>query len=1033
MGIIDRYKNKTKEEILQALVESETQREQLRATVDSYENGRQIAKYIDGLVKEEDYCIIDVLKDIFKLVLHRWSSSLLCGVRATLGKKEFTSENFKFSAVKLTEVISVENQDFGLIEFYYNEDTPPHERNRSMEQDRNLLNLIAFKIGKAATQLSRYRKFNLTFTSSPVAVCLLTLDDSLQFEEVNEVFIAQSGYPENELLGKKLSELDFFPNTKVLDEIKHRLHTSGLIKDYPLHVRLKNGEPKQLMLNAKKMPLLGGYKVIASFVDLTDLLSLKASEKESNDFNRLLIEALPLGLEIMDQNGKLLHGNQVLNDMFGDELEGKNCSNHHLPGHTPCYRCPLRRKMDVGETYTTDIQNDEGDRHLQVSHTGFLFRGKPALLNLYTDITQRKKAEQALQETNEKLNVIFENVDDAFIQVDLQGIITYVNPAAPRIYGFSSVEEMLGVDSKLLYANPDDADKIRKMMSEGQVIHDGTYQGKRKDGSLFWGSMNARYIHDENGNPKGKTGFIRDISHRQKIEQELRKAKEEAEQTAQQLDEAQELARFGSWQLNTVEGTATWSKELYKLLGMNPGERALPIAETAHFYTTESRKKIKATIEESLQTGTPYELELEMIRTDKQHFMARIHGRVMRNESGEIIGLQGTLQNIDRQKQLESEIIKAKETAEQNAEKLNEAQDLARVGSWHWIEETDKLYWSDASYKILQHDPKLPPPSSKDWEAYYPTKEQHLKVQTAFEKCLLHGTPYEMEIEMNRQDGTSFFVDVHGRPIKDKEGKIIGLQGTLQDINDKKLLEMDLIRAKEKAEESNRLKTAFLLNMSHEIRTPMNGILGLTSLLNDPDIAAEERDQFIHIINESGDRLLNTINDLLEISRIEIGDLNLNLTTADLHEVMKYQYSFFEIQTAEKGLQFEIGKQLTGNATQITTDPQKLDGILMNLIRNAVKYTNSGKIEIGNYREGDRLWFYVTDTGIGIPEDKLEAIFDRFIQADLGLSRGYEGSGIGLSIAKAYVEALGGQIEVESIYQKGSTFRFWIPYKQGGN
>ena len=239
----------------------------------------------------------------------------------------------------------------------------------------------------------------------------------------------------------------------------------------------------------------------------------------------------------------------------------------------------------------------------------------------------------------------------------------------------------------------------------------------------------------------------------------------------------------------------------------------------------------------------------------------------------------------------------------------------------------------------------------------------------------------------------------------------------------------DLIMAKEKAEESDRLKSAFLANMSHEIRTPMNGILGFLELLNESNTDEENRKEYIAIVNKSGKRLLDTINDIIEISKIEAGIVEISYKEIDVSDRMKFFINFFQPQTSSKGIKLEISEHVKGAAALIQTDSSKLDAILTNLIKNAIKFTSCGRIQIGNYAENDSLVFYVKDTGKGIHPDRLEAIFERFVQEDINLTRAHEGSGLGLSIARAYVDALGGKIWVQSEVGKGSNFYFSIPYK----
>jgi PAS domain S-box-containing protein len=239
--------------------------------------------------------------------------------------------------------------------------------------------------------------------------------------------------------------------------------------------------------------------------------------------------------------------------------------------------------------------------------------------------------------------------------------------------------------------------------------------------------------------------------------------------------------------------------------------------------------------------------------------------------------------------------------------------------------------------------------------------------------------------------------------------------------------ELNLIKAKEKAVESEHLKMAFLQNMSHEIRTPMNSIIGFLELLKDVDMTGPEKNYFVDIVNQSGQRLLSTINDIIEISKIEAGQAEVKYSVVNIPEVLQFQHHFFEPKSKEKGIQLILSDQIDQDCTFIKTDKYKLDGILTNLINNALKFTRQGSVEFGNYHNDNNLIFFVKDTGIGIPADRLEAIFNRFVQADLNNTRPYEGSGLGLAIAKAYAEMLHGKIWVESEVGKGSCFYLSLP------
>ena len=241
----------------------------------------------------------------------------------------------------------------------------------------------------------------------------------------------------------------------------------------------------------------------------------------------------------------------------------------------------------------------------------------------------------------------------------------------------------------------------------------------------------------------------------------------------------------------------------------------------------------------------------------------------------------------------------------------------------------------------------------------------------------------------------------------------------------------ELIIAKERAEESDRLKSAFLANMSHEIRTPMNGILGFSGLLKEPGLTGEKQQEYIRIIEKSGARMLNIINDIISISKIESGLMVVNLEASNVNEQIEYIHTFFMSEAKAKGITLSFKNSLPLKEAIIKTDREKLFAILTNLVKNAIKYTAKGSIEFGYSIKGKQLEFYVKDTGIGIDEDRQIAIFERFIQADIEDIMARQGAGLGLSISKAYVEILGGKLWVESEKGKGSIFYFTIPYNEG--
>jgi PAS domain S-box-containing protein len=256
---------------------------------------------------------------------------------------------------------------------------------------------------------------------------------------------------------------------------------------------------------------------------------------------------------------------------------------------------------------------------------------------------------------------------------------------------------------------------------------------------------------------------------------------------------------------------------------------------------------------------------------------------------------------------------------------------------------------------------------------------------------------------------------------------------SIEDITERKKYELELIKSKEKAEESDKLKTAFLHNISHEIRTPLNAIVGFSALLGEPDLNENIKMSYINLIFNSSDHLLSIVNDIMEISNIEAGILNLNENEFNLNSILNVIVMQYKSKASAKGIEIKIAYGLYDNDSHIKTDKTKLVQILSNLLNNALKFTCEGYIGFGYKLKGKYLEFYVSDTGIGIPADKHKKIFSRFYQVDYSSSRPYEGTGLGLSISKAFIELAGGEIWLKSEPGQGATFFFTLPYIKTGH
>lgn len=307
------------------------------------------------------------------------------------------------------------------------------------------------------------------------------------------------------------------------------------------------------------------------------------------------------------------------------------------------------------------------------------------------------------------------------------------------------------------------------------------------------------------------------------------------------------------------------------------------------------------------------------------------------------------------------------------------------------------------------------------------TEDRMSKDHNASLQELLQGKTVISQYRLCKKNGDYIYTELSTKKIA--EGQYLNI---VRDITEKKKIIDELIIAKEKAEESDRLKSAFLANISHEIRTPMNGILGFSELLKEPNLTGGEQRKYIKIIEKSGNRMLNIINNIVDLSKIEAGLVELTISETNINAQIEYACTFFKPEADKKGIQLIQNTTLSNQAATINTDREKLYSILLNLIKNAIKYSDTGTIEVGynlkNSATTDYIEFYVSDTGIGVPIDQQESIFKRFIQADISDREARHGAGLGLSISKAFVEIMGGNIRVESKEDKGSIFYFTMPY-----
>ncbi len=449
-----------------------------------------------------------------------------------------------------------------------------------------------------------------------------------------------------------------------------------------------------------------------------------------------------------------------------------------------------------------------------------------------------------------------------------------------------------------------------------------------------------------------------------------------------------------------------------RVKGIEAGGEAFlskPVDETELLVQVRAMVKIKA----ANRIKTAEKANLESLVSDRTLQLKMNHAATL-NLLEDI-----KLENDERKKSGQA-LLKTQRT-------LTLALQISHTGSWNWDVNTNKVQWSDEMFSIFGIDRD----EGKDQDLYklffeFIHPEDTELVRVSSENAKNDESPLEYRIV--RKNGETRYVSTNSLLIRDEKGNVTEITGIIQDITHFKNIEFDLISAKEHAEESDRLKSAFLANMSHEIRTPMNGILGFTGLLKEPNLSGEQQQEYIKIIEKSGARMLNIINDIISISKVESGQLEVSLSATNINDQIEYIYTFFKQEVEKKGMQLFFRNPLPAGQAVIMTDREKIYAILTNLVKNAIKFTHIGMIEFGYEKKNEYLEFFVKDTGVGIRDEKKEIIFERFRQGSELLTRNYEGAGLGLSISKAFVELLGGKLWVVSELDQGSEFYFTIPY-----
>ncbi len=362
-------------------------------------------------------------------------------------------------------------------------------------------------------------------------------------------------------------------------------------------------------------------------------------------------------------------------------------------------------------------------------------------------------------------------------------------------------------------------------------------------------------------------------------------------------------------------------------------------------------------------------------------------------------------------------------------QQLSRTEAMARMGHWHWVIGEDRIYWSEGLYNIFGVSSDSYAPSLDSINRFLYKRDLGRLIQ-GFQRAILEKKDYDMDFRILRSEGDVRYVWCEGRCEFDEEGEVVALYGIMQDITERVLYEKELTTARDAAERAYAAKSQFLANMSHELRTPLNAVIGFSEMMQREVFGAlgnEKYKEYVTSIRESGEHLLDLIADILDMSKIEAGKYELDLQDFEVGNTVKMVTQMMTARAEESGITLNV--RIDDKKCRLVGDRRALTQILLNLLSNAVKFTRrGGEVTMECLEREDYILFRVTDTGIGIPANRLPYITQPFEQVACQYSRDHEGSGLGLAITKELVELHMGSLHIDSQVGQGTIVSVRLPY-----
>lgn len=774
------------------------------------------------------------------------------------------------------------------------------------------------------------------------------------------------------------------------------------------------------------------------FVDITEKKRAEKELRQSEERLRSLIETSRDWVWEVDATGHYTYCSARVKDLLGYEPE-------EVIGKTPFDFMPSEEAKRVGAEFAAIAQERRAllnleniNLHKDGREVIFETSGLPmfnpdgslaGFRGLDRDITERKRAQQA----QAFLASIVESSTDAIVGATTEGVIISWNQGAQALFGYRA-EEVIGKHASMLVV-PEQRELPRKVSDtlgrgEGLAPFEGV--GLKKDGRRVEVLLSASSIVDPQGLVVGSSVVIRDITERKRMEESLRESEEQFRQLAENVRQVFFVAQLQPLRLIYISPAY---EQIFKRSRQEAYERPESWLEAVH---DEDYERTTEFYRKCFQTGEGA-TEYRIVWPDGSMRSAREQVFPVRDAAGALYRVVGTVEDITERRQAEETQQRARAYRTLIEASLDPLVTISAGGKITDVNAATEKITGIARQELI----------GTDFADYFSDPP---RARAGYQQAFRDGWVQDFELGLRHRDGRITPVVYNASVYRDEHGQVAGVFAAARDISERKRVEQELrkltdeleervsqrtaelaslndrlSRALEQAEVANRTKGEFLANMSHELRTPLNGIIGMTDLALDTELSSEQR-EYLAMAKASADSLLTIINDILDFSKMEAGKLEFESVEFDLRGSLGTALKTLALRAQEKGL--ELNFHASSEVPEVVVgDPTRLRQIVVNLVGNAIKFTEHGEITVRVALEAERtdgvmLHFSVADTGAGIPNEKLEAIFGAFTQLDSSTARRFGGTGLGLAISRQLAELFGGRLWVESAVGQGSTFHF---------